>query len=86
MEFTEIISLQMSIYSIHSSPATTSFADPELAEFEVMDLDAQLDRLEKLSSTHGKAKSKVADEAVDKVKIWQSTELDLDENEKPLTN
>ncbi|CAL2266457.1 unnamed protein product [Prunus armeniaca] len=63
-----------------SSLATVSFADPELAKFEAMDLDAQLDRLDKLSSTHGKAKSKVVDEAVDRVKIWQSTKLDLDEN------
>ncbi|CAL2228430.1 unnamed protein product [Prunus armeniaca] len=34
--------------------------------------------LEKLNSTPGKAKSKAMDEAVDRVKIWQSTELDLD--------
>ncbi|CAL2230259.1 unnamed protein product [Prunus armeniaca] len=63
-----------------SSSTTASFVDPELAEFEAMDLDAQLDKLEKLSSTPGKAKSKVVDEAVDRVKIWQSTKLDLDEN------
>ncbi|CAL8117382.1 unnamed protein product [Prunus armeniaca] len=68
---------------IHSSPgssATTSFADPELEEFEAMDLDAQLDKLEKISSTPGRATSKVVHEAVDRVKIWQSNELDLDEN------
>ncbi|CAL8169612.1 unnamed protein product [Prunus armeniaca] len=68
------------IHFIPSKPATTLFAAPELAEFEAMDLDAQLDRLEKLSSTPSKAKSKVVDEAVDGVKIWQSTELELDEN------
>ncbi|CAL2271478.1 unnamed protein product [Prunus armeniaca] len=37
---------------------------------------------DKLSSTPGKAKSKVMNEAVDRVKIWQSTELDLDENQE----
>ncbi|CAL2256134.1 unnamed protein product [Prunus armeniaca] len=45
-----------------------------------MDLDAQLEKLEKLSSTPSKVKSKAVDEAVERVKIWQSTELDLDEN------
>ncbi|CAL2236865.1 unnamed protein product [Prunus armeniaca] len=68
----------MPIHSLPGSPTTASFADPELAEFEAMDLVAQLDKLEKLSSTPSKAKSK----AVDRVKIWQSTELDLDENQE----
>ncbi|CAL2239183.1 unnamed protein product [Prunus armeniaca] len=45
---------------------------PELAEFEAMDLDAQLDKLDKLGATSSKAKSKVVDEAVDRVRIWQS--------------
>ncbi|CAL8999872.1 unnamed protein product, partial [Prunus brigantina] len=40
----------MPIHSLPGSSATASFADPELAEFEAMDLDAQLDKLEKLSS------------------------------------
>lgn len=71
--------MQMPIHSIPSSPATASFADPELAEFEAMDLDAQLDRLEQLSSNPSKAKSRAVDEAVDRVRIWQSTELDLGE-------
>ncbi|CAL2277221.1 unnamed protein product [Prunus armeniaca] len=62
--------------------AVTSFTDPELEEFEAMDLDDQLDKLEKLSSTPGKAKSKAVDEVVDIVKIWQSTKLDLDESNK----
>ncbi|CAL8152486.1 unnamed protein product [Prunus armeniaca] len=48
------------------------------------DLDAQLDRLEQLSFTPGKAKSKAVDEAMDRVKIWQSTELDLDENKEAI--
>ncbi|CAL9028609.1 unnamed protein product [Prunus brigantina] len=62
-------------------PSTTaSFADPELAKFEAMDLDAQLDKLERLNSTPGKVKSKAVDEAMERVKIWQSTELELDEN------
>ncbi|CAL8119309.1 unnamed protein product [Prunus armeniaca] len=68
----------MPIHSFPGSPTTASFDDPELAEFEAMDLDAQLDKLEKLSSTSGKAKSK----AVDRMKIWQSTELDLDKNQE----
>ncbi|CAL2240393.1 unnamed protein product [Prunus armeniaca] len=74
----------MPIHSVLGSPATASFADLELAEFEVMDLDAQLDRLEQLSSTPGKAKSKAVDGTVDRVKIWQSTELDLDENKEAI--
>ena len=47
-----------------------------------MDLDAQLDRLEKLGATPSKAKSKAVDEAVVRIRIWQSTELDLDENKR----
>ncbi|CAL9006237.1 unnamed protein product, partial [Prunus brigantina] len=70
----------MLIHSIPGSFATTSFADPELAEFEAMDLDAQLDKLVKLSYTPGKAKSKAVDEAMDRVRIWQSVELDLDDS------
>ncbi|CAL2255422.1 unnamed protein product [Prunus armeniaca] len=50
----------------------------------VADLDAQLDGLEQLSFTPGKAKSKAVDEAADRVKIWQSTELDLDENKEAI--
>ena len=72
--------LQMPIYSLLGSFATPSYADPELAECEAMDLDAQLDKLEKLSSTLGKAKSKVVEEAMERLKIWQSTELELDED------
>ncbi|CAL9000949.1 unnamed protein product [Prunus brigantina] len=60
----------MPIHSLPGSSTTASFADPELAEFEAMDLDAQLDKLEKLSSTPGNAKSKVVDEAMERVKIW----------------
>ncbi|CAL8087066.1 unnamed protein product [Prunus armeniaca] len=63
-----------------SSSTTASFADSELAKFEAMDLDAQLDKLEKLSSTPSQAKSKAVDKAMKRVKIWQSTELELDEN------
>ncbi|CAL2229294.1 unnamed protein product [Prunus armeniaca] len=74
------ISVNMPIHSIPSSPATASFADLELAEFEAMDLDAQLDRLEQLSSIPSKAKSKAVDEAVNRVRLWQSTELDLYES------
>ncbi|CAL8993532.1 unnamed protein product [Prunus brigantina] len=72
----------MPIHSIPGSSTTASFVDPELAGFEAMDMDAQLDKLEKLSSTPGKAKSNAMDEAMDRVKIWQSTELDLDENKE----
>ncbi|CAL8117093.1 unnamed protein product [Prunus armeniaca] len=59
----------MPIHSVPGSFTTTSFANPELAEFEAMDLDAQLDKLEKLNSSPGKAKSKVVGEAVDRVRI-----------------
>ncbi|KAI5320954.1 hypothetical protein L3X38_040662 [Prunus dulcis] len=73
---------EIPIHSILGSSTTTSFADPELAEFEAMDLDAQLDRLEKLGATPSKAKSRAVDEAVERVRIWQSTELDLDKNKE----
>ncbi|CAL9011180.1 unnamed protein product [Prunus brigantina] len=68
----------MPMHSIPGSSTTASFVDPELVEFETMDLDTQLDKLEKLSSTPDNAKSKVVDEAVD----IQSTKLDLDEDNK----
>ncbi|CAL2229284.1 unnamed protein product [Prunus armeniaca] len=70
----------MPIHSLPGSSNTASFADPELAEFEAMDLDAQLDKMEKISSTPGKAKSK----AVERLKIWQSTELELDEDREAI--
>ncbi|CAL2229285.1 unnamed protein product [Prunus armeniaca] len=69
----------MPIHSLPASSSTASYPDPELAEFEAMDLDAQLDKLEKLNSTPGKAKSKEM-EAMERLKIWQSTELELDED------
>ncbi|CAL8135542.1 unnamed protein product [Prunus armeniaca] len=59
----------MPIHYIPGSSTTASFADPELVEFETMDLDAQLDKLKKLNSTPSKAKSKAVDEAVDRVRI-----------------
>ncbi|CAL9025626.1 unnamed protein product [Prunus brigantina] len=74
--------IQMPLHSVPGSSTTVSFANPELAEFEDMDLDAQLQRIEKLGATPSKAKSKAGDEAVDRIKIWQSTELDLDENKE----
>ncbi|KAI5316225.1 hypothetical protein L3X38_045401 [Prunus dulcis] len=58
------------IHSVPGSSTKASFADPELAEFEAMDLDAQLDRLEKLGATPSKAKSKAVDEAVERIRIW----------------
>ncbi|CAL2238793.1 unnamed protein product [Prunus armeniaca] len=54
----------MPIHSLPGSSTTASFVVPELAEFEAMDLDAQLEKLEKLSSTPSKSKSKAMDEAV----------------------
>ncbi|CAL2256812.1 unnamed protein product [Prunus armeniaca] len=60
----------MPIHSLPGSSTTASFANPELVEFEAMDLDAQLDKLVKLSSTPGKKKSKAVNEAMDRVKIW----------------
>ncbi|KAI5347454.1 hypothetical protein L3X38_015333 [Prunus dulcis] len=70
------------IHSVLGSSTTTSFADPELVEFEAMDLDAHLDRLEKLGATPSKAKSRAMDEAVERVRIWQPTKLDLDKNKE----
>ncbi|CAL9004107.1 unnamed protein product [Prunus brigantina] len=74
----------MPIHSLPGSSATASLADPELAEFKAMDLDAQLDRLEMLSSPIGKAKSKAVEEAMERLKIWQSTELELDEDREAI--
>ncbi|KAI5347519.1 hypothetical protein L3X38_015398 [Prunus dulcis] len=70
------------IHSIPGSSTKAFFADPELAEFEAMDLDAQLDRLEKLEATPSEAKSRAMDEAMERVSIWQSTKLDMDETKK----
>ncbi|CAL9018541.1 unnamed protein product [Prunus brigantina] len=75
----------MPIHSLPGSSATASLADPELAEFEAMDLDAQLDRLEVLSSPVGKAKSKSVEEAMERLKLWQSTELELDEGREVIS-
>ncbi|KAI5347416.1 hypothetical protein L3X38_015295 [Prunus dulcis] len=55
---------EIPIHYVLRSSTTASFADPELAKFEAMDLDAQLDRLEKLGATTSKAKSRAVDEAV----------------------
>ncbi|CAL9012731.1 unnamed protein product, partial [Prunus brigantina] len=74
----------MPIHSLAGSSTTASFADPEMAEFEAMDLDAQLERLEKLSSPVGKTKSKAVEEAMERLKIWQSTELELDEGREAI--
>ncbi|BBH05389.1 autoinhibited Ca2+-ATPase 11 [Prunus dulcis] len=63
--------LTMPIHSFPGSSATASFADPELEEFEAMDLDAQLDKLEKLSSPPSKAKPRAVQEAMERLKIWQ---------------
>ncbi|CAL9016714.1 unnamed protein product [Prunus brigantina] len=52
------------------------FCRSELAEFEAMDPGRPVDRLEKLSSTPGTAKSRAVREAIERLKIWQSTELD----------
>ncbi|CAL9001659.1 unnamed protein product [Prunus brigantina] len=70
----------MPIHSLPGSSATASFADPELAEFEAMDLDAQLDKLEKLSSPPSKAKSRAVEEAMERLKIRRSSEPELDED------
>ncbi|CAL9019676.1 unnamed protein product [Prunus brigantina] len=61
----------MPIHSLPGSSATASFADPEAAEFEAMDLDAQPDKLEKLSSPPSKAKSGAVEEAMERPKIWR---------------
>ncbi|KAI5312723.1 hypothetical protein L3X38_041897 [Prunus dulcis] len=74
----------MPIHSFPGSSATASFADPELEEFEAMDLDAQLDRLEKLSSPSSRAKSRVVEEAMEWLKIWQSIELEFDQDKGAL--
>ncbi|BBG93315.1 hypothetical protein Prudu_001289 [Prunus dulcis] len=74
----------MPIHSFPGSSATASFADPELEEFEAMDLDAQLDKLEKLSSPPSKAKPRAVQEAMERLKIWQFTELEFDEDKGAL--
>ncbi|CAL9005348.1 unnamed protein product, partial [Prunus brigantina] len=74
--------MAMPLHSVPGSSTTTSFADPELVEFKAMDLEAQLQKLEKLGATPNKAKSKAVDEAVSRIRIWQSAELDLDGNKE----
>ncbi|CAL8168403.1 unnamed protein product [Prunus armeniaca] len=54
---------------IHSLLGSSATAFP-MAEFEALDLDAQLDRLEMLSSPVSKAKSKAVTEAMERLKIW----------------
>ncbi|CAL8167772.1 unnamed protein product [Prunus armeniaca] len=74
----------MPIHSLPGSSAAASFANPKLAEFEALDSDAQLDILEMLSSPVGKAKSKAVKEAMERLKIWQSNELELDEDKEAI--
>lgn len=62
--------MQMPLQSILGSSDTTFHANPQLPEFEAMDLDAQLAKLEKLVETPSKAKSKAVDEGLSKLKIW----------------
>ncbi|CAL2237909.1 unnamed protein product [Prunus armeniaca] len=62
----------MPLHSVPGSSTTASYADPELAEFEVMDLEAQLLKIEKLGATPSKSKSKAVDE------------LDLDGNKEAI--
>lgn len=72
----------MTIQSIPSSSETTSQAISELAKFEAIDLDAQLEKLEKLVETPIKVKSRAMNEALDRIKIWQTTELELDDGKE----
>lgn len=69
----------MPIQSVPGSSETASHADPDLAEFEAMDLDARLLKIEKLEVTPSKSKSKAVDEALGRIKVWQTAELDLEE-------
>ncbi|CAL2270831.1 unnamed protein product [Prunus armeniaca] len=62
-------SLKPMVMAVGSSE-TASHVDPELAEFEAMDLEAQLLKIEELGETLSKAKSKVVDEAMDRIRIW----------------
>ncbi|CAL2277885.1 unnamed protein product [Prunus armeniaca] len=72
------------VLAVMTSPLKPPIVAIKLAEFEAIDLDAQLDRLEMLSSPVGKAKSKAVEEAMERLKIWQSTELELDEDREAI--
>lgn len=45
-----------------------------------MDLESQLLKIQKLGATPSKSKSKAEDEAKDRTRVWQITEMDLDES------
>lgn len=68
----------MPIQSILGSLDTVSHTDPELVEIEAMDLETHLLKLEKIETTSNKSKSKVVDEALGRIRVWQSSNLDLD--------
>lgn len=72
----------MPLQSIPSSSDTASHVDPKLAEFGAMNLEARLERLEKLVKALSKAKSMGLDEALSRLKIWQTTEVHLDDRNK----
>ncbi|KAL6286519.1 hypothetical protein ACE6H2_010909 [Prunus campanulata] len=74
----------MPLRFVPSSTETASHADPKLAEFEVMDLESQLLKIEKLRETPSKSRSRAVEESMDMIRIWQTTELDLDENIKAI--
>ncbi|CAL9004670.1 unnamed protein product, partial [Prunus brigantina] len=50
----------MPLHSVPGSSTTASYTDPELAEFEAMDLEAQLLKIEKNGATPSKSKSKIS--------------------------
>lgn len=67
----------MPIHSVPGSSETTSHADSEFVEFEAMVLETQLLKIEKLGAIQSKSKSKAVDEVLDRIRIWQTNELEL---------
>lgn len=67
--------MQMPIQSFLGSLDTASHADPKLVEFEAMDFQAQLEKLERLVETPSKAKSGALNEALSRIKVWQTTDV-----------
>ncbi|KAI5338501.1 hypothetical protein L3X38_017772 [Prunus dulcis] len=68
----EPTSSELALFDDVEAENSSTVAEPKLQKFE------------KLGATPSKAKSKAVDEAVDRIRIWQSTKLDLDENRESI--
>lgn len=70
--------MQMPIQFGLGSSDIAFYDDANIAEFEAMDLEAQLDKLQ----WRLQVKSRAVNEALDIIKIWQTTEVSLDDGKE----